>query len=161
MTNSTRKRPLPLWILCIALVFVAFACGKKGPPVPQDQKNTFAWHEAQATLNEQGTFSIVATLTGMAKNVDSFTLELEPIVDEVCVGCPFAPREVVILKPDSAIENGDSVSYNFSYTASSEAPVFRWRLVARNIHTGFPHAITPLKTLYRDGIPAHIVPFQR
>lgn len=149
---------VPVCILCVSLLLGLIACGKRGLPVPQDQNQTFALKNVQLALSEQGILTLVATLTGTVKNVDVFTLELEPSTDDVCVGCPFAPRESVVLQPDTRVVTDTGMSYTFSYQVASEAPKFRWRFGVQNVHPGFPHALTPLDTVYRAGGASHVLP---
>jgi len=150
---------LPISILCVSLLFGLIACGKRGLPKPQDQDQTFAWKTVQLAVSEQGIVTLVATLTGTVKNVDVFTLELEPIMDDICVECPFAPRESVVLQPDTRVITDTGMSYTFSYQITSEAPKFRWRFGAQNVHPGFPHALTPLDTVYRAGGAKYVLPY--
>lgn len=142
----------------MVLVFSLSACGRRGLPEPQDQQASFALNTVQMALNEQGVFTIVATLTGAVKNVRAFTLELEPIMDNSCVDCPFVPDKRIVLQPDTRITNEDGASYTFSYQTSSSAPLFRWRFGAQNVHSGFPYALTPLETVSRVGAASHILP---
>ena len=64
-------------ILC-CLLLIAAGCGKKGDPVPQDKKNLFSWESADAALTGNGCLAISALMKGAARNVDGFSIELEP-----------------------------------------------------------------------------------
>ena len=93
-------------ILC-CLLLIAAGCGKKGDPVPQDKKNLFSWESADAALTGNGCLAISALMKGAARNVDGFSIELEPLAasadstlpkelqtpQDTCEGCPFTPRE--------------------------------------------------------------------
>ena len=65
-------------ILC-CLLLIAAGCGKKGDPVPQDKKNLFSWESADAALTRNGCLAISALMKGAARNVDGFSIELEPL----------------------------------------------------------------------------------
>lgn len=65
-------------ILC-CLLLIAAGCGKKGDPVPQDKKNLFSWESADAALTGNGCLAISALMKGAARNVDGFSIELEPL----------------------------------------------------------------------------------
>ena len=132
---------LALLLLCLPLP----GCGKKGPPVPQDQKKQFAWQSAEATLTAAGCLNITAKLSGATENVERFTLELEPEGPDICVECPFNPVENVTLTPQDSMERDDGILYLFAYCPQRKADSYRWRLVARNVFNAFPHALTPLR----------------
>ena len=99
-------------ILC-CLLLIAAGCGKKGDPVPQDKKNLFSWESADAALTGNGCLAISALMKGAARNVDGFSIELEPLAasadstlpkelqtpQDTCEGCPFTPRETQELTP--------------------------------------------------------------
>ena len=65
-------------ILC-CLLLIAAGCGKKGDPIPQDKKNLFEWESADAALTGNGCLAISAFMKGAARNVDGFSIELEPL----------------------------------------------------------------------------------
>lgn len=149
-------------VFCCLLLLVP-ACGKKNDPMPQDQKNVFAWEKATATFASNGCLAITATMTGATRNVDGFSLELEPLAvaldanlppelrkeEDTCEGCPFVPRESEELAPQEAIplENGET-RYVFTYCPRTKATALRWRLVARNVFMAFPYALTPVQILH-------------
>lgn len=146
MTNNARiLKTLALSSLILALA--AVGCGKKGPPVPQDQRNVFAWEEVTAEITPGMCFAITADLRGATRNVEVFLLELEPKSDAVCVECPFNPVEVTELKPDVVQDRNNGQRYQFSYCPGSKADSYRWRMVARNVFKAFPYATSPIKTL--------------
>ena len=67
-------------LICLGLVLPA--CGKKGAPIPQDQKNRFAWKTEDAQFIGNGCLAVTASMTGAVHNVDSFLLELEPLTPQ-------------------------------------------------------------------------------
>ena len=146
-------------ILC-CLLLIAAGCGKKGDPVPQDKKNLFSWESADAALTGNGCLAISALMKGAARNVDGFSIELEPLAasadstlpkelqtpQDSCEGCPFTPRETQELTPQQAVPTDSGTRFAFTYCPQTKAAAYRWRLVARNVFMAFPYALTPVKT---------------
>lgn len=147
-------------ILC-CLLLIAAGCGKKGDPVPQDKKNLFSWESADAALTRNGCLAISALMKGAARNVDGFSIELEPLAasadstlpkelqtpQDTCEGCPFTPRETQELTPQQAVPMDSGTRFAFTYCPQTKAAAYRWRLVARNVFMAFPYALTPVKTV--------------
>ena len=147
-------------ILC-CLLLIAAGCGKKGDPVPQDKKNLFSWESADAALTGNGCLAISALMKGAARNVDGFSIELEPLAasadstllkelqtpQDTCEGCPFTPRETQELTPQQAVPTDSGTRFAFTYCPQTKAAAYRWRLVARNVFMAFPYALTPVKTV--------------
>ncbi len=146
--------------LC-CLLLVTAGCGKKGDPVPQDSKNAFAWESATASLTAKGCLAISATMSGATRNVDSFSIELEPLnaapdstlpkelqtEQDTCEGCPFVPREAHELTPQQAIPGEKTTKFAFAYCPQTKAAGYRWRLVAKNVFMAFPYALTQVSTV--------------
>lgn len=158
--TSTARTLFLVASLCLMLISVV-GCGKKGDPIPQDQKNIFTWDNATASLTANGCLAVSALMRGAAQNVDSFTIELEPLsanadstlpaelqtAQDTCEGCPFTPREHAEITPQQAVQVEKGTRYAFTYCPTTKAAAYRWRLVARNVFMAFPFAITPIKTV--------------
>ena len=158
MGNLTMNKTLLSALLC-ALVLTSAGCGKKGDPVPQDKKNLFSWESADASFTANGCLAISAVMNGATRNVDSFTIELEPLSapanstlpaelqtqQDTCEGCPFAPQETGELSPQRVTDN--EKAFRFTYCPSTKAAAYRWRLVARNVFMSFPYVLSPVKTV--------------
>ena len=123
-------------ILC-CLLLIAAGCGKKGDPVPQDKKNLFSWESADAVLTRNGCLAISALMKGAARNVDGFSIELEPL----------AASADSTLPPQQAVPTDSGTRFAFTYCPQTKAAAYRWRLVARNVFMAFPYALTPVKTV--------------
>ena len=150
-------------LTCLALVLVLClaACGKKGDPVPQDQKNWFSWEESRAMLTANGCLAIAAQMKGATQNVDSFSLEIEPLAplpdstlppelqtdQNTCEGCPFTPRETAEITPTEEQPNEQGERYTFTYCPEKKAAGYRWRLVARSVFLAYPYQLTPVQTV--------------
>lgn len=148
--GNIMKRTL-LFLLLVLLALPLSACGKKGPPIPQDAKNMFAWKAAKAsraTVMKNGEprncLTVLADMTGATSNVEAFLLELEPQTGDICLECPFSPGETQVVNPISTQTYQDTVRYTFSYCPTKEAPAYRVRLVARNVFASFPYAMTKI-----------------
>lgn len=154
-----KSKTLVASLLCLCLALPA--CGKKGDPIPQDQKNRFAWKTEDAQFAGNGCLAITASMTGAVHNVDSFLLELEPLTPQVdpdlppelalasdtCAGCPFTPRESGEIVPQERIAGDNATRYIFTYCPAVKASAYRWRLVARNVFRAFPFELTRIKTV--------------
>ena len=128
----------------LLLIGTLCACGKEGPPVPRDQRNMFVWGEVSADFS--GDCLIFAgQLDGAYENADIFALELEMVTDGICLDCPFRPGEFLELKPSRA-EDG---LFIFQHCPATMADVYRWRLIARNIFSSLPHAVSPIMIVRR------------
>lgn len=148
------KKIIILACCILTLGLLTPGCGKKGNPIPQDAKNAFAWTGVKATrttvLNNgepQNCISILADMTGAATNVEMFLLELEPQTGEICRECPFTPSEAQEVKPIAAQEYQKTTRYTFSYCPATQASAYRLRLVARNVFSAFPYALSRIMTI--------------
>ena len=135
-------------ILC-CLLLIAAGCGKKGDPVPQDKKNLFSWESADAALTGNGCLAISALMKGAARNVDGFSIELEPLAASADSTLPkeLQTRETQELTPQQAVPTDSGTRFAFTYCPQTKAAAYRWRLVARNVFMAFPYALTPVKTV--------------
>ena len=145
------RRVLILALVCAGLIFSG--CGKKGNPIPQDGKRQFAWQSAEASWGANGCLNITARMTGATENVDDFRLELEAEDESICRECPFTPGETADLTPQQAVPADNGTNYAFTYCPAAKAPSYRWRLVAANVFTSFPHALTPVAVLEAPVVP--------
>lgn len=143
-----------LFLLLCLLALPLSACGKQGPPIPQDAKNMFAWKAAKATRTTviqngepASCLTILADMTGAVNNVEVFLIELEPQTGEICRECPFTPGEAQQIKPIAAQEYQKTVRYTFSYCPVITADAYRLRIVARNVFTAFPYEMTKILTV--------------
>ncbi|MEG2140382.1 MAG: hypothetical protein RRY20_06305 [Bilophila sp.] len=157
----TTARALRTLFLALFLLLSVTGCGKKGDPMPQDQKNIFTWESANASLTANGCLAIAALMRGASQNVDGFTIELEPLsarpdstlpaelqtAQDTCEGCPFTPREHAEITPQQAAQADKGTRYTFTYCPQTKAAAYRWRLVARNVFMSFPFALTPVKAV--------------
>ena len=147
--------------LVLTLSLFAAACGKKGDPVPQDQKNQFSWESSRAAFTPNGCLAVSALMGGATQNVDGFSIELEPLSakldstlppelqtqQDTCEGCPFTPRETAEISPQATIAVDVGTRYAFTYCPQTKAAAYRWRLVARSVFRAYPYQLTPIQTV--------------
>ena len=147
MENSLGKIMKRLTILLTLLAAsLVIACGKKELPVPQDARNLFAWKAAKGETFvsvENGTprncLSVTADLTGSARHVARYLLEVEPRTADICPGCPFMPEEIVEVTPESIISAGDVTRMTFAYCPRNSTDNYRWRLAAHSTFASVPY----------------------
>lgn len=143
------------FVLCLAFfVLFAGACGKEGLPQPKKSQDLFTFKGITATAD--GACMVIAgSVVGAIGHVERITLETAPI-DSVgdCPGCPFVAREHQDYTPTEAHLDLDSGAFLFSFCPSTNAPMYRWRLVGKNIYNGLPLANnTPQVLIVRDTDP--------
>jgi hypothetical protein len=120
------------------------ACGKKGPPVPQEQRNMFAWEETDADFSGD-CLVLAGRLKGAYENASTFSLELEATTEGICLDCPFRPGEFLDLEPGSA-QGG---LFSFQHCPAEPADAYRWRLIARSVFQSLPNAVSPVNLVRR------------
>ena len=150
MKYATTHRFFSAVLIMTSLMLAAVllgGCGKSGMPSPRKTQETFTITEH--TLSAMGDCVVAkGTASGAVKNVESIILEVAPIQSyDDCPGCPFTPREsgefpVADIQLDP--QNGQ---FMFSYCPSIQAPMYRWRLVGKNVFRGLPYATTTPKIL--------------
>lgn len=153
-------------ILC-CLLLIAAGCGKKGDPVPQDKKNLFSWESADAALTGNGCLAISALMKGAARNVDGFSIELEPLAASAdstlpkeladAAGylrrLPLHPARNAGTDAAQAVPTDSGTRFAFTYCPQTKAAAYRWRLVARNVFQGLPLRADPCEDRSLDQIP--------
>lgn len=136
-----RRRSGVLLSLTFCLLFCC-SCGKSGMPSPKKTQDTFVIAGAGVSfLND----CLVAqgTVNGAAANLDRMTLEIAPIQSyDDCPGCPFAAQEHADYSTSDIQLDFETGKFAFSFCPSATAPMYRWRLIGKNIFLGLPHATT-------------------
>lgn len=147
-------------ILC-CLLLIAAGCGKKGDPVPQDKKNLFSWESADAALTGNGCLAISALMKGAARNVDGFSIELEPLAasadstlpKELADAAGYLRRLPLHPARNAGTDAAASRPHGFGNAVrvyllpANQGGGVPLRLVARNVFMAFPYALTPVKTV--------------
>ena len=130
----------------LAVAFLALfplgGCGKAGMPTPKKTQDTFTI--TGAALSAMGDCVVArGTVTGAVRNAEFITLELAPIDSyDDCPGCPFVAREAGEFSDFEAQLDDETGQFMFSYCPVETAPMYRWRLVGKNVFRGLPYATT-------------------
>ena len=128
---------------CLFLFFLALAnCGKSGLPVPKKTQETFTI--PVATLSSMGDCLVArGEVSGAIQSVDTMILEVAPIdFYDNCPGCPFVAREYGEFSTSGMQLDKETGQFIFSFCPALDAPMYRWRLVGKNIFPGLPHVTT-------------------
>ena len=83
-------------VLLLVLVgcFALSGCGLKGDPIPDSSSEAFGFEELSAEMTVDGVLTFQGQISGASRNLDYLILEIQPVDDELCLGCPFlAVRE--------------------------------------------------------------------
>jgi len=144
--------------LLILLLFLAslLGCGKKGPPVPDHSRDTFAFKDLSAQMALDGTATFSGQLSGSVQNLAFLILEIEAVTDELCEGCPFLAQDVYRVEPDVFLVNEAGTDFRFVYRPLFPGKFYRWRLVGHNVYSGTPSEVSPLQTLRGDGLAVDV-----
>ena len=131
-----------LLALCMIAAMLLGGCGKTGMPSPKKTQDTFTI--VDHSLSAAGDCVVAkGTAKGAIQNVEYLVLEVAPIQSyDDCPGCPFVPRETGEFTAADAQIDLQSGQFLFSYCPSVEAPMYRWRLVGKNVFRGLPYAST-------------------
>ncbi|MCC8194759.1 MAG: hypothetical protein LIP28_08965 [Deltaproteobacteria bacterium] len=144
MKRATLYRLLPVVCLTGLLILTALCggCGKSGMPSPKKTQDTFTI--TGPALSPMGDCLVArGTAQGAIRNVEYITLEISPIQSyDDCPGCPFVPRESGEFAASDIQLDPQSGQFMFSYCPAERAPMYRWRLVGRNVFRGLPFATT-------------------
>ncbi len=131
-----------LFCLALSAALPLGGCGKSGMPLPKKTQDTFTITDQ--ALSPMGDCLVASgTVSGAIRNVELLTLELAPIgAYDDCPGCPFVPREYGEFTASGARLDAETGRFLFSFCPASAAPMYRWRLVGRNVFPGLPFAET-------------------
>lgn len=130
-----------LSLLTLTALFIV-ACGKAGMPIPKKTQDTFTIAGAGVTVMGQ-CLAANGTVTGAVNNVDTIMIEVQSIQSyDDCPGCPFVAQEYQEFSASAAQFDAKTGQFLLSFCPVTDAPMYRWRLVGKNIHLGLPHAAT-------------------
>ena len=126
-------------VVCLA---VLCGCGKSGMPSPKKTQDTFTI--TGAGISVMGDCLVArGTATGAIDNMSAVSIEVAAIQSyDDCPGCPFVPQEYSELAASDIQLDLESGGFMFSYCPATSAPMYRWRLVGKNIFPGLPYATT-------------------
>ena len=141
-------------LLLLILLAAIQGCGKKGLPVPNDNRNLFTWTGSSMMILPNSCLTVSATLSGNIANLTDVVLELQPLLpDNTCAGCPFTPTERAEFA-ESAVRGHPAVNtVRLTYCPQAQTPSYHWRLVGINVHKRFPYALTPVQAFVVQEYP--------
>ncbi|MDL2209977.1 hypothetical protein LJC26_04150 [Desulfovibrio sp. OttesenSCG-928-O18] len=141
MNVFTSIRPAFLLPLLLGLILLG-GCGKEGMPSPKKTQDTFTITGAGAS--PMGNCLVAkGTVAGAIANMDTMMIEVAPILSyDDCPGCPFVAQEYSEFSASGIDLDRKSGQFMFSFCPSTPAPMYRWRLVGKNVFPGLPHATT-------------------
>ena len=139
--NTTKTLRTGTCGLILLLALTAVGCGKIGNPSPAKSPDVFDF-AASSAASSGNCLVIQGTISGAAANLEYMGLELAPLSGpDDCPGCPFNPRESTEFN-DTDIQLDANGRFTFSYCPDLAAPMYRWRLVGKNVHRGMPYVLT-------------------
>ena len=143
-------------LLCLAVAALP-GCGKSGMPKPPKSTAEFSWESVGGQAAGNCIF-IQGTLSGPVQNLNDVILEIEPMNDDSCIGCPFTPREKERFSAWRLGVTPSNPSFSRTYCPQVTGDGMRWRLVGTNTHFNLPNAISPeVITMFKDKkIPADV-----
>lgn len=140
--NHTPLRTYALFLLAILCLIFCGACGKAGMPSPKKTQDTFTITGASTRFMGECLVA-EATVTGAIANVDTVTMEIAPIQSyDDCPGCPFVAQEYIDYSSADIELDPESGRFLLSFCPTTTAPMYRWRLVGKNVFLGLPYATT-------------------
>ena len=141
-------------LLLLILLAAIQGCGKKGLPVPNDNRDLFAWTGSSMVILPNNCLTVSATLSGNIANLTDVVLELQPLLpDNTCSGCPFTPTERAEFAESAVRGHPEVNTIRLAYCPQEQASSYHWRLVGINIHRRFSYALTPIQTFTIHGKP--------
>ena len=127
--------------LLVCCVVAVTACGKYGPPQPQDPKRNFSFAATQANVSGN-CLNFTTQVEGAYENIDRIRLELSPVNSEDdCPTCPFSADEVIFFMPNETKMDASNGELTFSY-CPKPAKAYRWRILGISRFSSIPHAMT-------------------
>jgi hypothetical protein len=138
------------WILLLMTMVTALACGRKGAPVPDYSHDEFAFGSLSASLAADGAVTIHGTLTGAFQNMEYMILEMQPVTDELCTGCPFLAQDQHRIDARDAWESENGSSFLFVYRPVFTGSSYRWRMKAHNMYSGLPDVVSDIQIVGED-----------
>lgn len=141
-------------VLLLVLVgcFALSGCGLKGDPIPDSSSEAFGFEELSAEMTVDGVLTFQGQISGASRNLDYLILEIQPVDDELCLGCPFLAQEQQ--RFDSRDIWADLFGKNFSFVFAPAYPAaaYRWRLVGRNVFAGISETVSEIQVVGRDKV---------
>ena len=139
-----KKNNLSCFILFICLAAILCGCGRKKWPQPAESESHFRLVETEAARQGQ-CLHLNVLVRGPIENLSHLVLEIAPMDEQNCAGCPFVPRARFEYAPGSS---GVRFSENSAYIAQcglDENLPYRYRLLGYNVFDTIEPIITPVR----------------
>lgn len=133
-------------VLALAVALVA-GCGVKSAPYPDHSRDVFGFSELSAILAADGAVTVSGSVTGAFQNVEYLVLEMQPVDDELCAGCPFVPQDQYRIDGRDAWESENGSRFSVVYRPIFPASLYRWRIVGHNVYAGINVSVSPVQTV--------------
>lgn len=128
----------------LACALLAFGCGKKAMPTPQNESEMFQWKSAVASYHS-GCLNISAELSGNVSNIDGILLQVQPLSSaDSCLGCPFLAEEEQDYTYSDVVLPGTGNNIAMNFCPQTKAEAYQWRLIGRNVIRTFPYMTTKI-----------------
>ncbi len=149
--NRQRMRSLccSMVVLLAAMAFL-FGCGRRGDPVPDNDRETFAFADLSAEMPVEGMLMITGSLTGASHNMEYLVLQLQGVDGELCLGCPFLVQEEQRFLARDIATDAEGRNFSFMYASGYPAAMYRWRLMGTSVYAGFPRVASAIMVVGRE-----------
>ena len=156
--NNRIRRSFLLAVLACSLACCFVGCGKKGDPIPDRSIDAFSFTDVKCEV-VGGALVVRGAIKGAAANLDSILLEVQPVTDELCEGCPFLAVDQKRIEAGNAVVGDDLRKFDVSFRPSVMTEVYRWRLTGENAHPGVPPFQTEVMTagVVQKSIPVPVL----
>lgn len=137
-------------LICAMMTFTG--CGRKGDPVPDFSRDEFSFATLSSEAAADGTITFQGTVSGASQNLEYMVLEMQAVDGELCEGCPFLAQEQHRVDSRDAWESENGSAFSFVYRPVFPGNVYRWRLIGHNLYSGLPDVVSPMQTVFMDGV---------
>ena len=140
------------FLLVLVSCFAVLGCGRKGSPIPDSSREAFGFEELSAEITVDGILTFQGQISGASRNLDYLILEIQPVDDELCLGCPFLAQEQQRFDAKDIWADLSGKNFSFVFAPAYPAGAYRWRLMGRNIFAGISETVSEIQVVGRDKV---------
>lgn len=122
--------------------------------MPNYSRDAFGFSELSAEMSPAGILTFHGHLTGASQNLEYLVLEIQPVEEELCLGCPFLAQEQQRFDAREIVSDESGRTFSFVYSPLSPVTAYRWRLLARNVYAGVPDVLSEIQVVSKDKFSA-------